>query len=150
MRVQTRIVVLMWRWRIRDGSCISSAISWILWKRRQMSLQRWLLLANLVSWGNRESGGVVWGWNWLSLAVLSLRIGDAPSGDFHQAAGKGSQYNPEAEPGAWKGEASRSSQETATKAQGKSDPGRRVTVCSGFYVCTHRLCDGPRRYWRAV
>lgn len=74
----------------------------------------------------------------MSLAVLSLRIGDAPGGDFHQAAGKGSQYNPEAEPGAWKGEASRSSQETATEAQGKSDPGRRVTVHSGFYVRTHR------------
>ena len=38
----------------------------------------------------------------MSLAVLSLRTGDAPSGDFHQAAGKGSQYNPEAEPGAYR------------------------------------------------
>jgi len=38
----------------------------------------------------------------VELGSAEFEDSDAPSGDFHQAAGKGSQYNPEAEPGAYR------------------------------------------------
>ena len=92
--------------------------------------------ANLVNWRNRELGGVVWGWNYLSLAVLSLRTVMLPVEIFiRQLEREVSTIQKQSQVHTGKGETSRSSQETVTEAQSKSDPG--ADDHSSWLLCLH-------------